>query len=209
MLAGGDLPLPLLGAWCASATRIYAADGGADRVLAAGHRPHVVVGDLDSLSARPGTEGEALAGIEVVPSDDQDTTDAEKLLALVAARGHGSVTLVSLEGDRLDHLLGTLSAAAASPLTLALGLRTTHARLVQGPGRWCGEAPPGARVSVLPLGVAEGVTLAGVRWPVEGRAMALGGFVSVSNEALGGPLSLSLDAGAVLVLVGTDARPRW
>ena len=211
VLAGGDLTLPLLAAWCASARAlgglIYAADGGADRVLACGHRPDTVVGDLDSLRASAAD----LHGIELLSSDDQDTTDAQKLLGLIAARGHANVTLVSLEGNRLDHVLGTLSAAAESPLAVSLALRTEWGRLLNAPARWPIEAPPGTslggtRLSVLPFPSAT-VTLTGVRWPLQAAVLTLPGPASLSNE-ITGPATIEIHEGrALALLAGTS--PHW
>lgn len=206
VLAGEDLPLPRLAAWCASARavggRIYAADGGADRVLACDHRPDVIVGDLDSLKASDAD----LRGIDLLGSTNQDTTDAQKLLGLLADRGHRSATLVSLEGDRLDHVLGTLSAAAASPLDLTLALRTEWGRLLKAPTVFTAEAPTGTRLSVIPLPEAI-VTLTGVRWPLDHTCLAFSDKTSLSNETLG-PFTVEVHEGRALALLASTP-PRW
>ena len=204
MLAGGDLPLDRLAAWARSATRIYAADGAADRLLAAGVRPHVVVGDLDSLRA---TVVE-LEGIEVVASTDQESSDADKLLALLAGRGYLSATLVGLEGDRLDHMLGALGAAAASPLELSLGLRAGWGRIFR-PGVSLFDFPAGTTVSVMPLGECAEFSISGVEWPLEGVNLRLGGQVSLSNRALGGPMRVEMTSGTAVFVAGTTPEPHW
>ena len=204
VLAGGDLPGDRLAAWARSATRIYAADGAADRLLAARVRPHVVVGDLDSLRASPAE----LVGIEVVLSTDQETSDADKLLALLAGRGYGAATLVGLEGDRLDHMLAALGSAAVSGLELSLGLRTGWGRVLR-PGVSLFDLASGTTVSVLPLTPCEGVSLTGVEWPLAEETLALGGRISISNRAVGGPVRVEIGTGTALLVAGTGPDPHW
>jgi len=103
VLGGEDMGIELVRAWCASAQVIYAADSGADRVLATGYQP-ILVGDLDSFQS-----GYAMVDLRVEERPDQEYTDCDKLLQLVREDGHDSVTLCSVEGDLLDHLLAGLS----------------------------------------------------------------------------------------------------
>lgn len=79
ILGGRDVPLELLAAWAATADLRIAADSGADLLLAAGHQPDVILGDMDSLS------GHALAlSIPILADMDQETTDADKLCTYVS-----------------------------------------------------------------------------------------------------------------------------
>src|SRR5512142_918080 len=103
------MPPALLRAWADSAEVVLAADAGADRLLEAGTRPTVIVGDLDSLSER----GKRL-GVEIIHVPSQDSTDCDKLLQLALTMGHGAITLASVEGDSLDHLLATVFSALRS-----------------------------------------------------------------------------------------------
>ena len=54
LIGNGTLPgAALLERLAREATFILAADGGADKARAAGIRPDLVIGDLDSLSSAP------------------------------------------------------------------------------------------------------------------------------------------------------------
>lgn len=204
VLAGGDLPLDRLAAWARSATRIYAADGGADRLLAAGIRPHVIVGDLDSLQA----DDADLEGVEVVLSTDQETSDADKLLALLAGRGYEEVTLVGIEGDRLDHVLAALGSAAASPLEVSFGLRGGWGRIVRR-GISLFHLPEGATLSLLPLRACPGFCITGVEWPLIGVRLEIGGRISLSNRASKEPVRVEIGDGTALLTAWTGSDPRW
>lgn len=109
VLAGKDMPPELLRKWVGSAEILIAADGGADSILAAGFKPDAIVGDLDSLS-----EAARLCGCELHKITDQNYTDCDKLLRYVQDRELLPITLAGIEGDRIDHVLGSLYSVAAS-----------------------------------------------------------------------------------------------
>ncbi len=193
VLGGRDLSGSLFKLWAESAHILLAADSGADFVLEHGFRPDGIVGDMDSVSAAT-----LEMGIDLYRDDDQNHTDCEKLLAHVERKGHASVTLLGTEGDRVDHFFATLHACVASPLDIRLAIRDGLARVLR-PGRYQIPAYPGRRVSLLPLLPSHGVVLKGVRWPVRGTTMAMGSYLSISNEAVSPLLDLEFTDGALLV----------
>ena len=203
VLAGADFGPELLARWAASADLLVAADAGADRLRESGFSPDVVVGDMDSVSG----EGRAFPAIS---SSDQDTTDADKLLAHVASLGHRMVTLAGVEGDRLDHVLASVSSAVRSELAVRLALRSGIAWVVK-PGRTVAvAASEGAPVSLIP--VLESIAfLSGVAWPLERHRLQPGGLVSISNRAIGGEVHASIEEGAALLVIGFEPAqmPFW
>jgi thiamine pyrophosphokinase len=53
----------------------------------------------------------------------------------------------------------------------------------------------GTRLSVLPVSDLIGLSIAGVRWPLDVSDVALGSTLTLSNEASGGVVSVSLGTG--------------
>jgi len=206
VLAGEPLPGAVLQAWCDSAELVLAADGGADRVLAVGRRPHRVVGDLDSLS-----EAARTLGLEVIHDADQDSTDCDKLLRLAGSVGAASVTLACVEGGYLDHLLAVLASAARSPLGVRLALRTGVAWVLRGPTTTAIRTRPGRRVSLLPLTRCHGVGLQGVRWALSGATLDWLGLVSVSNRAESDSVLATIGEGCAVLFAQyePDEVPFW
>lgn len=197
------MPLDLLAEWAASAEYIIAADGGADRLLASGREPHLTVGDLDSLrSVRP---------MRVLQVIDQDRSDCDKLLDQARTEGYEEITLAGVEGDRFDHMLGTLSSCLASGLRVRLILAGGFGYPISDASSLELSAKADDLVSLIPLSVCEGVRLHGVRWPLEDRRLEMGGLVSLSNRATGGALSVQVQRGkAFLTIAGPDHRaPNW
>ncbi len=194
VLAGRDLAPGALEAWLAWADRVVAADGGADLCRAAGREPDAIVGDLDSISDATG----------LVRDEDQDTSDADKLLAFLKAEGHAEATLIGVEGDRLDHVLATLLSVARSRLRCRIVLRSGSARVVGADGILRQDAR--GRVSVIPLAPSR-VTLLGVRWPLHDAVLDPLGLVSISNEMVEKRLSLAISKGLVALFLETGAYP--
>lgn len=192
-------------AWLARADLVIAADGGAGHLEQLGRWPDRLVGDLDSAHPALVDRLEA-AGVPVDRHPaDKDATDTE--LALLAAAEVGAdeiVALGALGGPRLDHELANLLLLADPRLA---GL---HVRLVRGPttiravrpGRRLDlEVGVGGLVSLLPVGGdAEGVTVTGLRWPLERATLRIGRSRGISNEVVAAPAWISLERGTLLVV---------
>lgn len=199
VLAGRDLAPGALEAWLAWADRVVAADAGADLCRAAGREPDAIVGDLDSIADPTGLRRD----------EDQDTSDADKLLARLAREAGAEITLIGVEGDRLDHVLATLYSVARSPVRVhRIVLRSGMCHVARA---WSSEWwSATGRVSLLPLGRCR-VTLEGVRWPLRNRVLEPTGLVSLSNavdpagwNGMGPGVDLTMHKG-VAVLFLSDA----
>jgi thiamine pyrophosphokinase len=191
---------------------IIAADGGLDHALAAGLRPAVLIGDLDSIS--PAGLAWANGHAEVVPYDtDKGETDTE--LALAHAALLGPARLVLLAGrarrERLDHLVTTLGTLGAPRLAEIDALEAwwgdEQLHVVHGPGRVELDITSGTTFSVVAMhGPCRGVTIEGARWPLVDHALDPLVGLGVSNEATAAPVSVAV-ANGVLTVVIPGGRP--
>jgi thiamine pyrophosphokinase len=195
VLGGNDVDNELLRAWATSAEVVYAADSGADRLIALGFSP-IVVGDFDSFSSLPQS-----SHLRLVQSIDQTTTDCDKLLALVKSDGHMSVTLAATEGDLPDHVLSTYASAMACSIDVQFAFRRGIGVLVRDGASL--RTTPGRRVSLIPLVPCSRVSLEGVAWPLKEAEIEPGGATSISNEAVGKRVTVSLSSGCALLFVET------
>jgi len=199
-----DYPAEQILAWAKSAHQVYAADGAARALIEAGLTP-VVVGDLDSLDRAAVPQG-----VRVVHEPDQDTTDCDKLISLMASEGVTSFTLAGLEGDRLDHMLASLCSLVGRRMKIRVLLRRGMGWVVP-----CGETfrlpcQSGTRFSVLPLTLCWGVNLTNAHWPLADAELRPGLHVSISNQA-GEDTQLFLAGGTALVVTDGDPGepPNW
>jgi thiamine pyrophosphokinase len=197
----------------AAADMIVAADGGARWLDAVGVRPHVLIGDLDSveedLVARLAAEGVA---IERHPAD-KDASDAELALDRAIASGADEVVVLgALGGERLDHELANLL-LLADPSRRVRDLRVirggTVVRALHGGERLSLRGAIGDLVSLLPItGEAEGMRTAGLRFPLGGESLRLGPSRGLSNVVVDQPASVSLERGTLLVVETASEEER-
>jgi thiamine pyrophosphokinase len=198
VLGGNDVSNDRLVAWASLAEHTYAADSGADRLIALGFSP-IVVGDFDSFASHA-----RASHLRLVQDLDEETTDCDKLLALVKSDGHDAVTLIATEGDLPDHILATYSSAIAASLDVRFAFRRGIGWLVRARAPRRAKSVFGQRVSLIPLVACEGAALSGVKWPLEGTRLEPGKRVSVSNEADSAEVVASLELGCALLFLETQ-----
>ncbi|MFZ4507535.1 MAG: thiamine diphosphokinase [Fimbriimonas sp.] len=206
VLAGNDLPIERVAIWAFAADLVLAADGGANTLLRANIRPHVLVGDMDSA-----TDSARDFAHRAEADPDQETTDCDKLLALAFRLGARSITLAGVEGDRLDHVLATIHSSARSPLRVQLLLRMGVGLVLNGPTQIEVPAQVGAKVSLLPVTDCEGVSLSGVEWPLQSAVLHPMGMSSISNRATEAVVRVGLGSGVAVLFVeqAPETRPDW
>jgi thiamine pyrophosphokinase len=184
---------------------VIAVDGGARWLSAHAVRPHIVVGDLDSLD-QPSIEQLQASGTRVsrhpVKKDASDTELAVE--AAVSAGADRIVVLGAFGGSRLDHELANvllLVDPAFAPVDIELRRGGTLVRAVTGTGRLMLQAAVGGTVTLLPLGgEAVGVTTRGLRYALDDESLATGRSRGLSNEVSALPASVSLRGGSLLVI---------
>lgn len=201
ILGGLDLDRALATRWLQEADVVLAADSGADTALELGKIPNVTVGDLDSLQ-----RADELP--DVRKDEDQDSSDADKLLALAVVQGYERITLVGVEGDRPDHVLAVHGSAIRSGLTVQFAYRRGIGRLIRPGEALVANLPAGVIVGLIPLTPLQGVSLTGVKWELEDAELGLDGLVSISNQALGGEARVAVTTGFGLVYVDIPG-PSW
>lgn len=187
---------------------LIAADGGTRHILALGLLPSVVIGDLDSLTTddRRRLEG---SGVEIRQYPrDKNETDLALALHYAVEAGHREILVVAALGDRLDQTLANLSLLSDPRLSTprhvsgqAFDVRLDDgieaAFFVRKQANFQGR--PGDTVSLIPWGgPAEGVTTAGLRWPLRGETLYPDKTRGISNEMLGETAIVSLKSGLLL-----------
>jgi thiamine pyrophosphokinase len=169
---------------------IIAADSGLDHAVAAGLRPKVLIGDLDSISAH----GKMWAYAHELEIDvhpvDKSSTDTELALLRAAATDAVHLLVFGAAGDRFDHALGTL-VALGNPLlarfeSIRLLLDETAVHVIH-PGRSVTlDLPQNSSFSLLALhGSCGGINVTGARWPLTDAALEPSSTRGISNETTG------------------------
>lgn len=194
--------------------RVLAADGGARNALALGLTPDLLIGDLDSVDpATVATLTQLGVPVEVLPID-KDATDGELAVRRALAWGATRITMVgALGGPRADHSLANvllLTRPELAHVVVSLLDHQQEARLLRAGDIWRWVARHGEIVSLLPLaGPVDGVWADGVRWPLRGERLELGGTRAVSNEAVTERVTISQTSGLLLVTRLLPAADDW
>jgi thiamine pyrophosphokinase len=166
---------------------IIAADSGLDHAVAAGLRPTILIGDLDSISAH----GKMWAYAHELDIDqhpvDKDSTDTELALARASGIEAADLLVFGASGDRFDHALGTIASLGNPALarfeTIRLMLDETAVHVMH-PGRSVTiDLPTNSSFSLLALhGGCRGVEVTGARWPLTNATFEPWSTLGISNE---------------------------
>lgn len=202
VLAGGDGESPsFLRAHVGPDDLLVAANGGSLLALQAGLRPHVIIGDLDSVSAVDlRTLGQDVVVIR--HPAEKDASDLELALDLAFEVEPPEVVVMGALGGRADHFLvnvGLLHRALSRGVPTRLVGASVDIRLVERLTHL--DLALGSTVSLVPLTPrVDGVCLHGFRYPLDGADLQWGTSRCLSNVVVARPASVSLASGILLLV---------
>ncbi len=178
---------------------VLAADAGYRHLEALGVKPDLLLGDFDSLSARP--KG---VGILSFPPE-KDDTDMGLALEEGWARGCRDFLLYGAAGGREDHFIANLQllgGASRRGAAARMVCDTYDVYAVTDGTLTLPERETGTVVSVFCHGArAEGVTLEGLKYPLNRAVLTCDRPLGVSNEYTGRSASVTVACGTLLVFV--------
>jgi thiamine pyrophosphokinase len=209
IIAAGGSTDPADATHLTDADLVVAADGGAAWLVAAGRRPDLLVGDMDSIDGAL-LDAMETGGVTIERhAPDKEASDLELALDTAVGAGATEVTIVgALGGPRLDHELSNLllladRAWAGRLEELRIVRGTTSARALHGPGTASLAGPAGSGVTLLPVGGdAEGVSTHGLRFPLHDEPLRMGRSRGLSNVVDASPARVRLAAGTLLIIEG-------
>lgn len=88
-----------------TADLLICCDGAADKLIAKGMVPHLIVGDMDSVSDEVRQQYASI----MIQSDDQENNDLTKAVHYCIEKEYPTVTILGATGLREDHTLGNIS----------------------------------------------------------------------------------------------------
>lgn len=185
---------------------VVCADGGLEHALAVGIRPHVVLGDFDSLgdAYEEFLERES-ASVEVIRYPiEKDKTDGHLAVEYALKAGVKEIWMFGALGGRFDHSLGNLFLAYRC-LDEGASLKIIGGRqsvlMLQGPETTEIYGKAGDYVSLVPLTpTSEGVSTSGLYYPLQQATLYRGDTRGLSNELLAGIGSVTIESGTLLLI---------
>lgn len=186
----------------AKADVIIAADGGANRLAEHGLHPHILVGDMDSVSP---------ALLEVLERQgcriarfrrEKDETDGELALLEAVALGARRITILGALGGRIDHTLANialLTMPALEGIDVSAYDGLSWVSLVRREAEVHGHA--GDLISLIPWGGdVHGITTEGLAYPLYDEPLYAGAARGVSNVLLGECARITVREGQLLLI---------
>ena len=192
----------------ADASFVIACDAAAEWCISLGRVPDIAVGDFDSAAAGA-PERLLAAGVDVRRfSAEKDESDLDLAIAVARSLSLASIVLTAAYSERLDHTLAALgTASAAADLAARIEEPAFSATVLSTRGISSAviDTTLGATVSVMALEASSGVTLAGMRYPLENASVPLLSSLGISNVALESRVRVSLAEGTLLVIASRSA----
>lgn len=184
---------------------ILAADGGLAHVQALQLEPDGILGDFDSLGYIP-------ESAKVFPVE-KDDTDAVLAVRHGLRLGYRRFLLYgSLEGARLDHTVANFQTLQFLADNGGEGCLIGKDCIVTVLKNGTLEFPADAKgvLSVFCMGAdAKGVTLRGLKYPLENGTLTAGFPLGVSNHFTGSAASVTVAEGSLLVLYRRENGLVW
>ena len=177
---------------------VIAADLGFDSLMAYGVNPDLAVGDFDSLGHRPNHPN-----VIQLPAE-KDDTDMVYALRKGLELGYRRFVMLGGVGGRLEHTLGNLQLLDWLTTNGAQGVlagEKTVATCIRDGDSLTFPATLEGYLSVFcNSGAAEGVTLSGLKFPLD-KAELAGSFpLGVSNQFQGQEATVTVEKGSLLLL---------
>ncbi|MDT9725617.1 thiamine diphosphokinase [Xylanibacillus composti] len=186
---------------------LVGADQGAWFLVSHGYRPHLAMGDFDSVTAEQKKHIQQMAG-EFRDCDPimKDYTDSELAYMWALQQRPAEIVLLGMTGTRLDHTLANVQLLRQG---LAAGVRTVlrneHNRIELTNGRLELTDEGFSYISLLPLTIeVQGITLEGFQYPLRDAVLTMGQSLAVSNKLVAPAAAVTVRSGELLVIQSRD-----
>jgi len=184
---------------------VIAADGGYTSLTSRGIIPDLVVGDFDSLKEIPDHPNIIRSPVE------KDDTDMVLAVNQGLERGCRTFTINGGLGGRLDQTLANIQILAYlaenDAFGTLLGLDVCIIAINGGEVELSVDTTKGKTISVFSHGgKAEGVTLKGLKYPLDNATVTNTYPIGISNKFTDEDVTISVDSGTLIIIWETGRR---
>ncbi len=181
---------------------VICADSGLRHAEKLNITPDLIIGDFDSLGRIP----EGVKDVITLPCE-KDVTDTYAAAEAAVESGATEVVIFGAVGTRLDHTLGNIATLEY------LHENNVIARIIDGHNdlrlikneKVTVNKENGTFLSVVPLDYElNGVTLSGVKYPLENARILRPRTLTISNEITAEYAEISVKSGTALVIISRD-----
>ena len=183
---------------------ILCADGGYNHAKAAGIRPDLLIGDMDSIDTSDDPEIE-----KIIYPAEKDDTDTGLCLQLALDRGYRNIMIAGGLGGRLDHTISNIELITgkieqADSITIkdlhnsCTVIRNSSITLQKGISKY---------VSVFSMTEkSTGVYENGFKYPLVDAVLPFGSTLGTSNEIIEDEAVISVRDGILLIVFSDETK---
>lgn len=176
---------------------IICADGGYNLICEAGIKPDVIIGDMDSVSGKLPTD----VKIYTYPCK-KDKTDLHICVDFALRHKCDQIILLGVMGGRISHSMGSLMMLEYIHKNHAAGMiLTASTRVFLVSDKISVKRDNFKYLSLIPLTeTAEGVSISGVKYPLENAVLKREKNLGISNEFDSDTAEISVKKGLLTVV---------
>jgi len=193
---------------------LICADGGANHAISSGSIPHVLIGDLDSITADNLSICQSEKTEIIQYPREKDQTDLELAVEYAhsylqsCGQSEDQIMLYGAGGKRLDHLLGNI----ALMLGYAQRQRTVkmidknHQAWIMPPGTQVVHGAKGQELSIIPLSEKATVSSKGLYYELNNLTLFQNAARGMSNVFRNNQATIDVHDGMIMVIVLVDTN---
>ena len=157
-----------------------------------------ISGDFDSHSG----SDENVYAEKFIFTPDQNKTDFEKSLEIIAEKGFTKVDVFGGSGGEVDHFLGNLSVAFKFKSEMEIVFLDEFSTYFFSPKKLVLNKLKGKTVSLYPFPEAQNISTKGLKWPLNKENLDLTHRIGTRNFAEEDEVSIEFDSGDLVIFVG-------
>ena len=157
-----------------------------------------ISGDFDSHFG----EDENVAKEKFIFTPDQDKTDFEKSLEIIAEKGFSKVNVFGGSGGEMDHFLGNLTVAFKFKNEMGITFFDEFSTYFFSPKKLVLNEVNGKTISLYPFPEAKNISTKGLKWALNKENLNLTNRIGTRNIAEEDEVSIEFESGDLVVFVG-------
>lgn len=159
-----------------------------------------VSGDFDSHHGFD----EEIDAEKFIFTPDQDKTDFQKALEILAEKGFTTIDVFGGSGGEQDHFLGNLTVAFRFKDHLDIKFYDENSVYYFIPKNFALNDVQNKMISLYPFPEAKNVITKGLNWNLSGETLFVTGNISTRNFAKNDRIEVAFSEGSILLFVGSD-----
>lgn len=179
-------------------------DSAIERVIDLNIKVDVVLGDFDR-GFDPHEILHSQYPIEIIHKPDQNKTDLEKAFDYLIERKIPAVNVVWATGRRADHTITNLTNIVSYRNQLKIVIHDDHSKIYLLPQKFQKWYPAKTNISLIPIGVVNGITTKNLRYPLNDESLKMGYRTGSSNAVIeDGLVTINHTSGDLLLMECVD-----